>query len=168
MELLLLEFSGTWIKGVQYRAYIPSDGCVSPLVQVLCKIHSVARLEFIIQGSFLIFSDTFSNHVPIFREPLLLVAYDQGFRSTTFQMSDIHNREVLQEHLRNLPSSAHVDITIIPAGNVTLPDYTIHANGTEEVITLPDYVFLIEHQGLGKKAFFDLGVANVYLHINAN
>lgn len=70
--------------------------------------------------------------------------------------------DILQEHLRNLPSSAHVDITIIPAGNVALPDYTIHANGTEEVITLPDYIFLIEHQGLGKKAFFDLGVAKVY------
>ena len=56
---------------------------------------------------------------------------------------------------------AHVDITIISAGKVALPDYTLHANGTEEVITLPDYVFLIEHHGLGKKVFFDLGVAKV-------
>lgn len=78
-------------------------------------------------------------------------------------MSAIHDRVVLQEHLRNLPSSAHVDITVIPAGNVALPDYTLHANGSEEVITLPDYAFLIEHHGLGKKAFFDLGVAKVFL-----
>ena len=78
-------------------------------------------------------------------------------------MSNVHNRQVLQEHLRSLPSAAHVDVTVIPAGNVALPDYTLHANGTEEVITLPDYVFLIEHHGLGKKAFFDLGVAKVFL-----
>lgn len=58
-------------------------------------------------------------------------------------------------------STAYVDITVIPAGNVVLPDYTLHENGTDEKITLPDYAFLIEHKALGKKAFFDLGVAKV-------
>jgi hypothetical protein len=58
-------------------------------------------------------------------------------------------------------SSAYVDVTIIPSGFVSLPEYTLHKDGTDEIINLIDYAFLIEHERLGKKVLFDLGVAKV-------
>jgi hypothetical protein len=58
-------------------------------------------------------------------------------------------------------STAYVDVTLIPAGKLDIPDYTLHQNGTEKLLICPDYAFLIEHNALGKKVFFDLGIAKV-------
>jgi len=60
-----------------------------------------------------------------------------------------------------ISSTAYVDVTIIPSGFVSLPEYILHKDGTNEIINLIDYAFLIEHEGLGKKVLFDLGVAKV-------
>ena len=68
-----------------------------------------------------------------------------------------------------LSTTAYVDITLIPAGSMRIPDYTVHENGTEEDIICPDYAFLIEHKALGKKAFFDLGIPKVqFSHTSSN
>ena len=70
-----------------------------------------------------------------------------------------------QKRPATLPETfGYVYVTVNPAGNVTLPNYTLHENGTDEVLTLPDYSYLlIENKRLGKKAFFDLRVAKVPL-----
>lgn len=60
-----------------------------------------------------------------------------------------------------LLATAFVDIAIIPTGTITLPEYTLHKDGGDKLITIPVYAFLIEHEALGKKAFFDLGVPKV-------
>lgn len=57
-------------------------------------------------------------------------------------------------------SAAYVDISIIPTGTLALPDYFLHKDGSQESDACPDYAFLIEHHALGKKLFFDLGLAH--------
>lgn len=56
--------------------------------------------------------------------------------------------------------SSYVDISIIPTGTLSLPDYFLHKDGSQDPNTCPDYAFLIEHHALGKKVFFDLGLAH--------
>jgi hypothetical protein len=57
-------------------------------------------------------------------------------------------------------STAYVDISIIPTGTLALPDHFLHKGGSPEPKNCPDYAYLIEHHALGKKVFFDLGLAH--------
>ena len=59
-------------------------------------------------------------------------------------------------------STAYVDVTLIPAGSIGIPDKCFHENGTEDEIVIPDYAFLIEHKTLSKKIFFDVGLSKVF------
>jgi len=60
-------------------------------------------------------------------------------------------------------SSAWVDVTIVSAGALNMPGHYILKDAPEDLITIPDYAFLIEHKTLGKKVFFDVGMAKVLL-----
>jgi hypothetical protein len=57
--------------------------------------------------------------------------------------------------------TAHTSVSIVECGVLTIADYIFHENGTQEDHKCPVYAFYIEHKGLGKKAFFDLGVSKV-------
>jgi len=58
-------------------------------------------------------------------------------------------------------SNAFVDVTIILSGTMGIPDWALHLDGTKEFRDCPVYAFLIEHQHLKRKVFFDLGLSTV-------
>jgi len=58
--------------------------------------------------------------------------------------------------------SAYVDISIIEGGQLDVPKNLIEKDGSEGKNVVPSYAFLIEHKGLGKKVFFDLGLCKVH------
>jgi hypothetical protein len=96
----------------------------------------------------------------------LYIAYT---RTCSFWISTVspHRRGLALHHRATMslpkPSSqsAYVEVTIISAGSLDMPEYFINKDAPEDSITLPDYAFLIEHKGLGKKVFFDVGIAKV-------
>jgi hypothetical protein len=58
---------------------------------------------------------------------------------------------------------AFVKVRIVLAGTMGIPDWALHANGTKEFLHCPVYAFFIEHEKLGRKVFFDLGLSTVWL-----
>jgi hypothetical protein len=56
---------------------------------------------------------------------------------------------------------AFVNVTIILSGTMGIPDWALHLHGTKEFRDCPVYAFLIEHQHLKRKVFFDVGLSTV-------
>jgi hypothetical protein len=56
---------------------------------------------------------------------------------------------------------AFVDVTIIQAGTMGIPDWALHLNGSKEFRHCPVYAFLIKHKQQNKAIFFDLGLHTV-------
>jgi hypothetical protein len=58
-----------------------------------------------------------------------------------------------------ISADAFVTVTIVAGGDMAIPDWALHLDGTKEFSKCPVYTFLIiEHEKLGKKVFFDQGI----------
>jgi hypothetical protein len=60
-----------------------------------------------------------------------------------------------------ISADAFVAVTIVAGGDMAIPDWALHLDGTKEFSRCPVYTFLIEHEKLGKKVFFDQGLSTV-------
>jgi hypothetical protein len=61
-----------------------------------------------------------------------------------------------------ISADAFVNVTIVAGGDMAIPDWALHLDGTKEFSKCPVYTFLIEHEKLGKKVFFDQGLSTVW------
>jgi hypothetical protein len=61
-----------------------------------------------------------------------------------------------------ISADAFVNVTIVAGGDMAIPDWALHLDGTKEFRKCPVYTFLIEHEKLGKKVFFDQGLSTAW------